>query len=227
MKIGVVNSVTLSQFMMGELQTISEIDILILAFGVTGDVNFENEIKGISTVYAELVLLSVNLHCVIVAAMDTDVYGLKHKSVLVIDNGNIIDITDMVHTLDTNYDQGAGFRVYDTSRGKIGIIVHYDALFPESARVLTVCDSDILITMIDADFPRDDIVMSRSAALANGIINICSQPDASYICDQKGTIISHSRKKLTQLEIEFKKNPYFLSKRRKDKYRTVFSNYLE
>lgn len=226
MKIAIANSLTFQEFALSELQTMTEADIIIFSFGVTGDADLAEEINGSTQVYAELVLLSLTQNCVVIAAMDTTIYGLKHKSAVVIDCGRIIDVGDMVHTIDDVYDKGKGFRVYDTSKGKLGIIIHIDLLYPESARMLTVCDSDMLISLIDDKFEGDVTVMARAASMANGIYNICSVPDTSFVCDELGGIKHFSRKQFLELDIEIKKDNKLIINRRKDKYREIYSNFL-
>ena len=65
---------------------------------------------------------------------------------MVADKGKILGVTDMVHVIDdSEFVSGGNFRVYDTSVGKIGIILAEDLFFPESARVLATCDADIIV----------------------------------------------------------------------------------
>jgi hypothetical protein len=226
MKIGIVNSTDFKKFALSHLQTITDLDIMIFAFGVTGEADLAKEITGESQIYSELVLLSLTLDCIVIAAMDTLIYGLKHKSAVIIEDGHIIDINDMVHGYDDEYDLGKGFRVYDTSKGKIGLIIHNDILFPESSRMLTVCDSDFLITLIDTSLGRDCMVMVRSSSVSNGIYNICSEPSSSYYCDELGVVQGYSKKDFLELDINPKKDYLLVKSRRKDKYKEIFSNFL-
>lgn len=226
MRIVVVNSMSVEDFSLSTLQMMKKPDLIVFGFGVTGDVNFELEIHEQSKVFAELVLLSGNLNCTVIAAMDTVIYGYRYKSAAVIDNGKIVDISDMVHGLDRDYRPGRGFRVYDTTAGKIGVIVHTDILFPESARILALCDSDILVTLTDKDCPYDHMMMARSASLANGVVNVCSSEGRSYICDNSGRVSKNSSHKVLTASVDIAKSTELLEVRRKDKYREIFTNFL-
>ncbi|HEY8389371.1 MAG TPA: nitrilase-related carbon-nitrogen hydrolase [Clostridia bacterium] len=226
MKIAIVNSIDFKGFALSHLQTITDIDIIIFAFGVTGEIDLAKEILGTSQVYSELVLLSLTLNCVVIAAMDTTVYGLKHKSAVIIEDGHILDINDMVHVYDDEYDKGKGFRVYDTSKGKLGIIIHNDILFPESSRMLTIGGCDLLITLIDTDLARNSLVMARAASISNGIYNICSETNASYYCDEFGIVQGYTRKDFLEIDIKPRKDILLIQSRRKDKYKEIFSNFL-
>jgi len=225
MKIGIVNSTDFKGFALSHLQTITDIDIMIFAFGITAQTDLAKEITGDTQVYSELVLLSLTMDCVVIAAMDTLVYGLRHKSAVIIEGGHILDINDMVHSYE-EYDKGKGFRVYDTSKGKIGIIIHNDILFPESSRMLTVGGSDMLVTLIDNDLARDSMVMARSASISNGIYNICSEPNSSYYCDELGIVQKYTKKNFLELDIKPRKDILLIQSRRKEKYKEIFSNFL-
>lgn len=226
MNIAIINSITVKDFALSQLQQVSEVDIIIFAFGVTGDVDLARELNGESKTYAELVLLSITKNCIVLAAMDTNFYGIKRKSTVVIQNGHILDINDMVHSFDQTYDKGKGFKIYDTDKGKLGIIIHNDILFPETSRLLAVCDCDLLITLIDRGLPKDCMVMARSASLSNGICNVCSEPHSSYLCDQNGAVQYYSKKNFMQIDFECQKDGAMLKSRQKDKYKEIFSNFI-
>lgn len=226
MKIGIVNSTDFKEFSLSHLQTVTDMDIMIFAFGVADETDLAKEIIGQTQIYSELILLSITLNCVVIAAMDTLVYGLRYKSAVIIDKGHILDINDMVHNYDEEYDKGKGFRVYDTSKGKIGIIIHNDILFPETARMLTICGSDMLITLIDNDLARDSMAMARAASIANGIYNICSEPKSSYYCDEFGIVQGYTKKNFYEFDIKPRKDILLIQSRRKDKYKEIFSNFL-
>ncbi|HEY8419963.1 MAG TPA: carbon-nitrogen hydrolase family protein [Clostridia bacterium] len=226
MKIAVINSTTVKDFALSQLQQVSDVDVIIFAFGVTGDVDLAQELSGESKTYAELVLLSITKNCIVIAGMDTNFLGVKHKSTIIIEEGHILDIHDMVHIFDHKYEKGKGFKIYDTKKGKIGLLIHNDILFPESSRLLAVCDCDILITLIDYGLPKDSMVMARSASLSNGIFNVCSEPAVSYLCDQNGAVKFYSKKNFFEMNFEIKKDKSMLKSRQKEKYKEIFSNFL-
>ncbi|HEY8444168.1 MAG TPA: carbon-nitrogen hydrolase family protein [Clostridia bacterium] len=226
MKIAVINSTTVKDFALSQLQKVGDVDIIIFAFGVTGDVDLAQELSGESKTYAELVLLSITKNCIVIAGMDTNFFGIKHKSTIVIEEGHILDIHDMVHIFDQKYERGKGFKIYDTQRGKFGLIIHNDILFPETSRLLAVCDCDMLITLIDYGLPKDSMIMARSASLSNGLFNVCSEPGSSYLCDQNGAIRFYTKKNFLEMSFDLKKDKSMLKARQKDKYKEIFSNFL-
>lgn len=226
MKIAIINSTTVKDFALSQLQQVGDIDIIIFAFGVTGDVDLAQELSGESKTYAELVLLSITKNCIVIAGMDTNFFGIKHKSTIIIEDGHILDINDMVHNFDHKYEKGKGFKIYDTKKGKLGLIIHNDILFPETSRLLAVCDCDILITLIDRDLPKDSMVMARSASISNGVFNVCSEPDSSYLCDQNGMVKYYSKKNFFEISFDIKKDKSMLKARQKNKYKEIFSNFL-
>jgi predicted amidohydrolase len=226
MTIAVINSIAVKDFALSQLQQVSEVDLIIFAFGVTGDVDLAQELSGESKTYAELILLSITKNCLVIAGMDTNFLGVKHKSAVIIEEGHILDICDMVHIFDKKYEKGKGFKIYDTQKGKIGLIVHNDILFPESSRLLAICGCDILITLTDYGLQKDSMVMARSASISNGVFNVCAEPAVSYLCDQNGAVKFYSKKNFFEMSFDIKKDKSMLKSRQKDKYKEIFSNFL-
>ena len=121
-------------------------EIVVFAFNGLGLVSYKKELDGETEYFHDLALASKQLSSVIVCGCDTDTYGVFKHSAVIADKGKILGVSDMAHSIDqSEFVSGGNFRVYDTSAGKIGVLVAEDLFFPESARVLALCDADIII----------------------------------------------------------------------------------
>lgn len=76
--------------------------------------------------------------------------GYIYNSACLISNeGSIIGKYRKVHLYDTEKDvftPGTDFQVYETAIGRIGLMICFDLDFPESARILTQKNADIILT---------------------------------------------------------------------------------
>ena len=92
------------------------------------------------------VAMKQNIHIIapIVVVKDNK---LNNSALLFDNNGNIIGNYAKTHLFskETNlFDEGDEFKVFDTSFGKIGIMICYDAGFPEVCRTLTLMGAEIV-----------------------------------------------------------------------------------
>ncbi len=166
-------------------------DVLILPFKSLPDVNYKREIEGEDGSLRFVCDLSKDLNCVIIAGVQTDNYGMIRRSVIVADSGSLTGVSDMVHAvMPDRFAAGGGFRVYDTSKGKIGIIVDEDMYFPEVPRILTLCGSEILISV--AENLNYDMcnVLARAYSFTNGIPCVVNVGNKIFAADGKGDVIS-------------------------------------
>ena len=132
---------TLNAVWQEKLAKIGKQDVMVFGFNGLGLVSYKKELAGETEYFHDLASLSKQTECVVICGCDTDTYGVFRHSAVIADNGKILGVSDTVHTIDeSEFVPGASFRVYDTSKGKIGIIVGEDLYFPEVSRVLALCD---------------------------------------------------------------------------------------
>jgi len=183
-------------------------------------------VGGTSNAFVSLCRLSEKLSCVIVAACDTEVCGLNHKSAVVIDNGKLIGVSDMAHVVDeTDYSPGGGFRVYDTNKGKIGIVVDEDIYFPEVPRILTLCDSEVILSLFGNIRSAMPQVMMRAAAFSNGITVCMAAKGYVQIADIKGEIVCALDASILEYNMEAVKDYHLIQARRRGCYREIYSSF--
>ena len=209
--------------LIGHLNKLRAPDVLLLAEGVLPELYLLKEAEGESGFVVRLCALSEQLECAIVAGCDTLVCDILHKSAVVVDRGRLLGVSDMANVLDeTGYYSGGGFRVYDTPAGKLGVIVGEDLFFPEVARILTLCDAEVLLCpfgKISSPMPQ---VMMRAAAFSNGV-NVCmAAAGCVQIADLKGEMIALPTAML-EFNMEIIKDFHLISARRRGCYREIYS----
>ena len=129
-----------------KLGSVAKSDLLVFGFNGLGLVSYKKELGGETEYFQDIARLSRQLSSVIICGCDTDTYGVFRHSAVIADKGKIVGVSDMVHAIDeTEYAAGGSYRVYDTSAGKIGIIVSEDLYFFESTKVLASCDADVIV----------------------------------------------------------------------------------
>ena len=113
----------------------------------------------------------------------------------------------MAHsTEESDFVAGGNFRVYDTSAGKIGLIVQEDLFFPESARVLTLCDADVIICVfkkVDSSMPQ---VMLRAGAFSNGVAMALCAEGYACVSDIRGKVILSSGADIIKTKVKIEKD---------------------
>ncbi len=226
MKVCFVTGSGLNGVWQDKLGKISGHDLVVFGFNGLGLVSYKKELEGETEYFGDVAKLSRQISSVVVCGCDTDTYGVFRHSAVIADKGRILGVSDMAHSVDNSeFVSGGNFRVYDTTVGKIGIIVAEDLYFPESSRVLALCDADIIICVfnkIDGSIPQ---IMLRSGAFSNGVcMALCAK---NYLCvsDIKGEIILASSADIVDTKIDLKKDFHLISSRRRGLYRDFNSGY--
>jgi len=67
-----------------------------------------------------------------------------------------------------------GFHVFDTSHGRIGILLGYDGMFPESSRALTLSGAEILVWCCAWEHPSQRALLTVPKAEDNRVYVVCA-----------------------------------------------------
>ena len=200
----------------------------VIVFGFNGFslVSYEKELSGETEYFHDLAKMSKQLSNVIICGCDTDNYGVYRHSVVIADSGKILGVSDMVHSVDeSEFACGGSFRVYDTTAGKIGILVAEDLLFPESVRVLALCDADIIICIYKKISDSMPLTLLKASAYANGVaIGLCAEKYYA-VADVKGKISASGRQNIVKTKIKIEKDYHLISSRRRGMYKDFNSGY--
>ena len=225
MEISFVTADAINDFWQKKLSGVVGADVLVFGFNGLGLVSYKKELAGETEYFRDVATLSKEIGGVVVCGCDTDTYGVYRHSAVIADKGKILGVSDMVHSIDdSEFVPGGNLRVYDTSRGKIGIIVAEDLYFPEVARVLALCDADIIVCVFKNMSTMAQIMM-RAGAFSNGInVALCAK---NYAClsDACGSISVAGSADIVKAKADTQKDFRLISSRRRGLYRDFSSGY--
>ena len=209
-----------------KLIDISKNDVVVFGFNGLGLVSYKKELNGETEYFQDLAKLSKQLSCVVISGCDTDTYGVFRHSVVVAEKGKILGVTDMVHSVDDSEFVASGnYKVYETSAGKIGVIVGEDLFFPESSAVLTLCDADVIVCIYKKQESFMPQIALRTFAYVNGVPMVfCAQGYATAV-DIKGKIVSATGADILKTTIKTDRDYHEIGLKRRGLYRESNSVY--
>lgn len=168
---------------------------------------------------------------------------LYNSQVFLDNHGNIIGQYRKVHLFDTEkkvFTPGNEFKVFDSSIGRIGLFICYDAFFPEAARILALQNVDLLVNSTNWESPYSydmDMVMSARALENTTYLACCNRigtdttlsffghsrilnPLGQVISDIKGETEGYTYASLDYEKAKKMKNEYYtmLTERRPELY---------
>ena len=217
---------SVSEVWQKNLEKISGYDLVVFGFNGLGLVSYKKELGGDTEYFQDLAKLSKQLSATLISGCDTDTYGVFRHSVVIADKGKLLGVTDMVHTIDdSEFVSGGCFRVYDTSAGKIGIVVCEDLFFPESIRALTLCDADIIVCIykkVENFIPQ---LMIRAGAFSNGVLTALCADNHVCISNIKGEVLLATESDFASVNVKIEKDYHLIVSRRRGMYRDFTSDY--
>ena len=226
MKVCFITDGTLNGAWQEKLASIGKTDLLVFGFNGLGLVSYKKELSGDTEYFGDVAKLSKQISGVVICGCDTDTYGVFRHSAVIADKGKLLGVSDMAHTLaDGEFTPGGNFRVYDTSVGKIGIIVAEDLYFPEVPRVLALCDADVIVCVfkkIESAMPQ---IMLRAGAFSNGVAMALCAKNYACVADVKGNVKTAGSSEMVKVEIKIEKDYRLISSRRRGLYREFGSGY--
>jgi len=165
--------------------TITE-EITLCSFDCMGTVSYEQELKGESDFFEKATRLSKQTKGVVVCGCVTDTRGMKRKSALVAENGRLIGISDMTHSVDGEVGCGAGLHVYDTKIGRIGVAVADDIAFAQVVDCLANCGSDVILCPYTQVTDMTPQLLMRAYAYLYGVPIVLCGVGYSMIAEADG-----------------------------------------
>jgi predicted amidohydrolase len=218
MRIGFLTDGKLSDF--EKCKQMQSADLCCLAFGSIGEVNYEKEVQGESNEMEAIALFSRNFSCVAVAGCYTDTKGVKRKSAIVADNGRILGVSDMTHGLDGDgYKCGSGLRVYDTSAGRLGVLVGQDVYFPELTASLARCGGDVIVCAYEQLGENPEQILLRADAFRYGVTMCMCAHGYAQIAEPSGKIAFASPLSPVWCSMESRREYHLVETRRRGFYR--------
>jgi predicted amidohydrolase len=173
-------------------------DVILLPELATSGYVFESREEAASTaitpahpVFGEWAAAAARGSAVIIAGFcEQGDDGLLYNSAAVVDGSGVMGVYRKVHLWDREklFFQPGGDppRVFDTSHGRVGVLVCYDVEFPEMTRMLALNGADLIAVPTNwprSDRPLDDrpyeVIVAMGAARVNRVFIAC--------CDRTGT----------------------------------------
>ncbi len=145
-------------------------DLVCFPFSALGDVSYERELKGETSLFEDVALLSKERQNIVVCGCYSDARGVRRKSVVVAERGRILGVSDMVNRLDSSqFRPGAGIKIFDTKAGKIGVVVAEDFYFPQVIETLSVCGAELVLCVFEELNESLEQTLMRSYAYLYGV----------------------------------------------------------
>lgn len=221
MEICFVTASSLNHLFEEKLEKLGKHDILVFGNGL-GLVSYKKELAGETEYFHDIARLSKQLSSVVICGCDTDTYGIFRHSVVIADKGKLLGVTDMAHLIDDGeFVSGGNFKVYDTSAGKVGLIVQEDLFFPETTRILSLCDAEIIVCIfkrIDNYMPQ---IMLRACAFSSGTAMALCSKNYACVSDIRGKIILKSNLDIVSTKLKIEKDYHEISAKRRGLYREI------
>ena len=201
-----------------ELQELNA-ELIIGGFKSLGEVSYERELKEETNYFEQVANLSQATGAVVICGCITDTKGFKRKSAVVAEGGRLLGVSDMLNVVDGEMNSGAALKVYDTKVGKLGVLVAEDLCFPETAKSLTLCGSDVIVCPYGVVENGVESVLARAYAFCYGAPVCLCGIGYSAIGGVDGSLAFASPVNLSVAELEGVKEYHLIETRRRGLYR--------
>lgn len=191
-------------------------DIYCFSFGALGMVDYEKEVRGETNEMEECAIFSRNFSCLAVFGCYTSTKGVKRKSAIVADHGKILGVSDCNYAFDNEpFGCGAGLRVYDTSLGKIGVVVAQDVYFADTVKTLTKCGAELVLCLFEEVGENIEQILLRADAFRYGVtIGMCARSFAQ-IAEPSGNLAFASPDAYSFYKVEKESEYHLVGTRRR------------
>ena len=179
----------------------------VIVFGLDGlnKIRYKNELNGTESVLQNFATLSKKHKKIIISGAITDNYGIIRKSAVVADNGKLLGISDMnLNVNSSGYSQGGGYRVYQTTKARIGIIIGDDVIDSDGVKAMSLCDADFIIVIENEEKPQYELLI-RAYSYLFGVPILLLANGNVIASDVSGEICGGSREKTSEIILPTKK----------------------
>lgn len=166
-----------------------------------GRISFREELDGKTGLLSALAAESRRTEGVILYSADTDVYGTLHRSVIVTDCGKLLGVSDATVVEDgAVFSAGSTVSLYDTSAGKIGVLVGEDLYYYEPARSLSMAGSNLIVHITRQNRP-ESVLCAEALAYFCGVPVLSACEGCALAADTEGKLLCASPKDGTAVHI--------------------------
>ena len=189
----------------------------VVVFGLDGlnKIKYKNELNGTESVLQNFASLSKKSKKIIISGAITDNYGIVRKSAVVADSGKLLGISDMnLNVNSSGYSQGGGYRVYQTSKARIGVIIGDDIIDYDAIKSMSLCDADFIIVIESDEKPQYELLI-RAYSYLFGVPILLVASGNTIASDVVGEVCGGSREKISDIIIPTKKTYRIVQNKRR------------
>jgi hypothetical protein len=193
-------------------------DVVVFGFNGIKRISYKQELTGGEDLLVKFSKLSKITNKIIISATNTDNYGIVRKSLIIAEKGKILGISDMnIKLQGEDCSVGGGYRVYQTSVGRIGVLIGNDILDYEGVKSMTVCDADIIILVVDENEKEEYNFILRAYSYLFGVPILALTANSVLASDINGEIVCGSRDNITEIILPTKKCFRLITTKRRGK----------
>lgn len=191
-------------------------DVVVFGFDGLKKISYKNELNGAEKFLPMFATLSKRTKKTVISGTITDNYGIIRKSAVIADNGRLIGISDMnLNVNASGFSQGGGYRVYQTSKYRIGVLVGDDIIDFDGVKSMTFCDADIIIALVGGeDKPQYDFLV-RAYSYLFGVPMLIVTSGGVIASDIGGEICGGSHEDKCEIQIPTKKSYRIVQSKRR------------
>lgn len=153
-----------------DFEAVKNAQISVFGFNFLGKVSYKYELSGTENKLPQIASLSRKTKSVIIAGIVTDNYGILKKSAVIAENGKLLGISDMTLSINgSEFAGGGGFKVYQTSAGRIGVLVGDDIISIDGVKAMSLCDADVIVAISKTEEKPQHNFLIRAYAYLFGV----------------------------------------------------------
>ncbi|MDE6597681.1 MAG: hypothetical protein K2K60_03475 [Clostridia bacterium] len=208
-----------------DAKSLPECDIAVFGFKGLGEVDYEEELKGVSDKFEDAARLSKSSACGVLCGCKTVSRGMARKSVAVADRGRLLGISDMNHVLDgEEFKSGSGLGFYNVSGVKVGVCIENDLLFPEGLSALSMCGCNLIVAFMEELKDGVPPLLIRAYAYLYGIPIVLCAGNMAYFAEVSGAIAT-SAQSVSLFDVSPKNRYHVVTTRTKGLYTDTREDY--
>lgn len=198
-----------------DVKTLPECDVAVFGFKGLGEVDYENELKGVTDKFEDAARLSRAANCGVLCGCKTVSRGMVRKSVAVADRGKLLGISDMNHVIDCEqFKSGSGLGFYTVGGIKIGLCIENDLMFPDGLKALSMCGCNAVVAFMEEIKDNLPPLLIRAYSYLYGMPIIMSAGNMAYFSEISGAIAA-SRQPFSLFEITLRNRYHLVTTRTK------------
>ncbi len=189
-------------------------DDKIIIFNQNGlnKINYKNELNGSESLLTNFAKVSKISSKVLISGAFSDNYGIKRKSCVVADKGKLLGIQDMCLNYDASaFSIGGSHKIFQTSQGKIGVLVDDDLYNFESVKAMSICDADLIVALIFSEEKPQFSYIIKTYSYLFGVPFVVLTKNSTLISNSNGEIVGGGRNDETHSILPLKKGYRLIS----------------